>query len=155
MVLPQECRDKEWADKMAGMVRQSDYERGFKDGQKSALDIMKILLENYRETTEIKPATVFLKNDYLTQLQKIKSELDEAQEAIAIFQATGDAASLHDAGLECVDIQTAAETLLAILGFDGQQRTELRRECIEKNRKRGYYGSHENAPRVEAENEGE
>ena len=155
MGLPQECRDKEWADKMAGMVRQSDYERGFRDGQASALEHVKILLENSGGMARLKPATVFLKNDYLTQLRKIKSELDEAQEAIAIFQATGDAASLHDAGLECVDVQTAAETLLAILGFDGQQRTELRRECIEKNRRRGYYDSHENAPRVEAENEGE
>lgn len=74
--------------------------------------------------------------DDIDQITKIGQELDEAREAC--FGSSGDA----DYGVELMDVIHAAETALRMV-FNEAEVELLRQLCIEKNRKRGYYGEEE------------
>lgn len=71
------------------------------------------------------------------QMNQISQEFREVtREVAAIFDEAGNCENLI---MELVDLQTACETMLAILGLDESQRQEARRKVIAKNQSRGYY----------------
>ena len=85
------------------------------------------------------------------QIAHIMDEACEAAEAYSEWEAEADipasvqrvcgsrvAEARREYGMELMDVIHAAETALR-RDFDAREAEELRREVIEKNRKRGYY----------------
>jgi len=115
----------------------------------SIKDIRSLLDElTERRESDLRPATAFLNNVEYTQIGHLKSEVLELELAWdkCLWDRQGEYAE-NDAkndlamNMEIVDIQMSAETLLAIRGLDEQQRRDLRKKVIEKNRVRGYYNA--------------
>lgn len=102
---------------------------------------MEIELQRRRET-DLKPATKFLNNTLFQQLVAVGREFQEVHYAyLELHDSWSDpnsdsrAAKAHMAE-ELVDLQTACQTLLVLLGADIDQ---VRRDVIAKNAARGYY----------------
>ena len=93
------------------------------------------MLEELKQRREsaLRPATKYLGATLREQLESIKREVKEVEMAM-MYNDTDD----HILE-ELVDVQTACETMMAILGADETERNEVRRQVIEKNAKRGYY----------------
>jgi len=114
------------------------------DGSKNILDAFKELQD--RRQSDLRVATKFLTNSYYRQIEHIESEFDETREAVTDLIETmvldnkpDYADKLSHAAEEIVDLQSTCETMLAILGFDKQQRREIRKRVIAKNAARHYY----------------
>lgn len=98
-------------------------------------DLHELLLElKERRETELRPATKFLSCGIGKQLNKIQEEFKEVESELAYERFNKD-----NAIEELVDLQTACETMLAILGLDEADRADMRRRVIAKNAARGYY----------------
>lgn len=76
-----------------------------------------------------------------TQINKVKSELAEAKRAEITYRCAG-RGKIHKTalGVELLDIIHAVETALR-MEFDDAEVEELRAKVIEKNGRRGYYGT--------------
>lgn len=98
------------------------------------------MLQELKECREssLRPATKFVnENSMFTQMNQISQEFREvAKEVEKIFDGEG---NNDDLIMELIDLQTACETELAILGLDESQRMQARRKVIAKNQARGYY----------------
>ncbi|WP_455577082.1 hypothetical protein [Anaerosinus sp.] len=90
-------------------------------------------LKEHRESS-LRPATKFLANTIGQQLSHIHQEFKEVELELG-YGCLG----IDKAVEELIDLQTACETMLAILGLDEKQRMQARRKVIEKNQARGYY----------------
>lgn len=113
-----------------------------------------------RRESELLPATKFLSNTLDEQMVHIAEEYAEVYKAFetyvnnnvlsseddiedeAMYEvfAHEDAAAKDRLAEELVDLQTSAETMLALLGLNYFDRLAVRKQVIEKNRARGYYG---------------
>ena len=90
--------------------------------------------------TELRPAYAFMGNTLWQQYNKLAEELAEIRAALMEYDNNPDGAKeLGALAEEIVDIQYAAETLLAILGMDAECRDTVRAVVYQKNRARGYY----------------
>lgn len=91
-----------------------------------------------RRESSLRPAIKFVnENSMFTQMNQISQEFREvAKEVEKLFDGEG---NNDDLIMELIDLQTACETELAILGLDESQRMQARRKVIEKNQARGYY----------------
>lgn len=83
------------------------------------------------------------------QLAKIREEYSEVEILVLARELGNNGITSTDIAEELVDLQTACETMLAMLGFDGVERNAVRLNVIEKNRKRGYYNDFVNANKME------
>ena len=104
----------------------------FKPVEDLLVDALEELKE--RRECELRPATKFLSNTIGEQLTQIQQEFKEIEAELRYEHFNKDRAIE-----ELVDLQTACETMLVILGLDENQRMEARRKVIQKNMKRGYY----------------
>lgn len=91
-------------------------------------------LKQCRES-DLRPADKFLGNTVKEQFNHMESELNEIMNEIWGCEEI----SKNKLVMEIIDLQMSAETMLAILGLDEQQRREARKKVIDKNEKRGYY----------------
>lgn len=114
------------------------------DKDKSIESIVEELQQ--RRSSSLRPTTKFLKYGKWKQSIKIKEEVTEFFEIFDLLNqfASNPKPIGYDSAMlsvleELVDIQTACETMMAILGADEQKRNEIRRQVIEKNAKRWYY----------------
>lgn len=91
--------------------------------------------ERVQGLVELPPATKFLSDKYsiCDQFTSIENEVKEACEAIFIEH------NLEHGAEELTDVIGACITMLAKMGYDKQQRNEVRRQVIAKNAARGYY----------------
>lgn len=119
----------------------TDYEEYFSDeGFISALEELQ-----QRRASDLRPTKKFLCAGKIQQLEKIKSEVIEFEIALEnierSFMKYGGCTikDIEHTLEELVDVQTACETMMAILGADDKRRNDIRRQVIEKNAKRGYY----------------
>lgn len=87
-----------------------------------------------RRESDLRPATKFLSCEIGKQLSKIQQEFKEVESELAYKVFDED-----NAAEELVDLQTACETMLAILGLDEAARADVRRRVMAKNKARGYY----------------
>ena len=94
---------------------------------------MAIELKERRESS-LRPATKFLGNTIGEQLTQIQQELKEVEKELG-YGCLG----IDEAVEELIDLQTACETMLDILGLGELQRMQARRKVIAKNQARGYY----------------
>lgn len=109
-----------------------------------------------RRESDLLPATKFLSNTVDDQMVYITEEYaevykafenytyepgfgEETDEAINEIFAEENQAIKYQLAEKLVDLQTSAETMLAIMGLSEQQRREVRQKVIEKNKQRGYY----------------
>lgn len=83
------------------------------------------------ESMNIKPTTKFLNNTPERQLNHMTEEMGEIAKALR----NGD---IENAREEIADLQLSCETLMCILGGNGE---EERDKAIQKNRERGYYNA--------------
>jgi hypothetical protein len=121
-----------------GMRKFNDgYREGFGDGYDAALEKAREVAEKYNlgvdEEKELKPAVRFMGISLADQINKIHSELTE------VISAYMDKEGEERIAEEIADVQQACETALAILGLTDEQRHEIRRKVIMKNKLRGYY----------------
>lgn len=121
-----------------GMRKFNDgYREGFSDGYNVALEKAREVAEKYNlgveEEKELKPAVRFMGISLADQINKIHSELTE------VISAYMDKEGEERIAEEIADVQQACETALAILGLTDEQRHEIRRKVIMKNKLRGYY----------------
>jgi flagellar biosynthesis/type III secretory pathway protein FliH len=121
-----------------GMRKFNDgYREGFADGYDAALEKAREVAEKYNlgvdEEKELKPAVRFMGISLADQINKIHSELTE------VISAYMDKEGEERIAEEIADVQQACETALAILGLTDEQRHEIRRKVIMKNKLRGYY----------------
>lgn len=114
-------------------------------------------LDYIKNSVELRPATKFLTatldeqmvhiteeyaevykavETYTYSQQECEEDLDEVECEIAFTEKN---AAKHNLAEELVDLQTACETMLAMIGMDDRDRMEVRRRVVEKNRARGYY----------------
>lgn len=98
------------------------------------------------QSAELRPVLKFTKEDNLQtaiikQMNHIESEVREVKAEIREYIGTCCVEShwIERAALELADVQTSCETLMAILGLDENQRWDMRRKVIAKNRARNYY----------------
>ena len=98
-------------------------------------DLLWLILQELKQRREsaLRPATKYLGTTLREQFESIKREVKEVEMAM-MYNDTDD--HLLE---ELVDVQTACETMMAIIGADESARNEVRRQVIEKNRRRGYY----------------
>lgn len=94
--------------------------------------------------SDLRPADKFLTATKYKQFESVESEFDEIQREFYRmiddrYSKTFREESKQNLIMELVDLQMSCETMLAILGLDENQRMEVRRKVIEKNRVRGYY----------------
>lgn len=92
-------------------------------------------LNDLRESS-LRPAAKYVKiNTLCEQMKHLTSEFKEVEHEYWHFDKD------HEPLLreELVDLQMSAETMLAILGLNEQQRREARKKVIAKNAARGYY----------------
>lgn len=87
-----------------------------------------------RRESSLRPATKFLTNTIGQQLSHIHQEFKEVELELG-YGCLG----IDKAVEELIDLQTACETMLDILGLGEIQRMEARRKVIKKNQARGYY----------------
>ena len=87
-----------------------------------------------RRESSLRPATKFLTNTIGQQLSHIRQEFKEVE-----LELGYGCLSVDKAVEELIDLQTACETMLDILGLGELQRQEARRKVIAKNQARGYY----------------
>lgn len=74
------------------------------------------------------------------QLNKIYEEMSEVMEAYKIYlERRTESLSLKHLAEEVIDVQTACETLLVILGLNAHERDNMRKFVFAKNNARGYY----------------
>lgn len=99
-----------------------------------------------RRESELRPATKYLGLTKSQQYKKIIGEVTEFSEALDLlnqFPSAPKPIGYDSARIfvleELVDVQTACETMMAILGAGEKERNDIRRQVIEKNRRRGYY----------------
>lgn len=99
-----------------------------------------------RRESDLRPAAKFLGLTKSQQHKRVIEEVTEFSEALDLLnQFPSDPKPIgYDSARifvleELVDVQTACETMMAILGADEADRNEVRRMVIEKNRRRGYY----------------
>ena len=123
---------------LEGMRKFNDgYREGFEDGYNVALEKAREVAEKYNlgveEEKELKPAVKFMGISLADQINKIHSELTE------VISAYMDKEGEERIAEEIADVQQACETALAILGLTDEQRHEIRRKVIMKNKLRGYY----------------
>jgi flagellar biosynthesis/type III secretory pathway protein FliH len=122
-----------------GMRKFNDgYREGFEEGYNAALEKAREVAEKYNlgvepEEKELKPAVRFMGISLADQINKIHSELTE------VISAYMDKEGEERIAEEIADVQQACETALAILGLTDEQRHEIRRKVIMKNKLRGYY----------------
>jgi flagellar biosynthesis/type III secretory pathway protein FliH len=131
--------DKMLNANLEGMRKFNDgYREGFEDGYNVALEKAREVAEKYNlgvepEEKELKPAVKFMGISLADQINKIHSELTE------VISAYMDKEGEERIAEEIADVQQACETALAILGLTDEQRHEIRRKVIMKNKLRGYY----------------
>ena len=95
--------------------------------------VLEFLIElKKRRKSALRPADKYLSNTPEQQFDHLKFELAE----IEVELKNGNVRNL---AMEIVDLQMSAETLLAVLPLDEQERNKVRRRVIRKNAKRGYY----------------
>jgi len=114
------------------------YREGFSDGYDVALERAREVAEKYNlgvepKDKELQPAVKFMGISLADQINKIHSELTE------VISAYMDNEGEERIAEEIADVQQACETALAILGLTDEQRHEIRRKVIMKNKLRGYY----------------
>lgn len=88
---------------------------------------------------ELKAATKFLQNTIHQQMVAVGREFQEVHYAYMCLvdpACKGQEAYKNELAEELVDLQTACQTLLIILGVDINK---VRHDVIEKNARRGYY----------------
>lgn len=100
------------------------------------------------EHQDVIPATAFINNSADKQWDKILSENEEELEARSEYlwysrHAIAPEMQRRAYAMELIDGQMARETELARLGYSYEERHQLRREVVEKNRVRGYYNDAE------------
>lgn len=104
-------------------------------------------LKNRRES-DLRPCDKFLKAYSNEQFSHIEQEFKEVKYALHDVYSVGEhinGKEKEHLAEELVDLQMSCETMLAILGLGEQQRRDVRKKVIEKNRKRGYYkGANDN-----------
>jgi flagellar biosynthesis/type III secretory pathway protein FliH len=130
--------DKMLSANIEGMRKFNDgYREGFADGYDAALEKAREVAEKYNlgveKEKELKPAVRFMGISLADQINKIHSELTE------VISAYMDKEGEERIAEEIADVQQACETALAILGLTDEQRHEIRRKVIMKNKLRGYY----------------
>jgi hypothetical protein len=130
--------DKMLNANLEGMRKFNDgYREGFADGYDAALEKAREVAEKYNlgveKEKELKPAVRFMGISLADQINKIHSELTE------VISAYMDKEGEERIAEEIADVQQACETALAILGLTDEQRNEIRRKVIMKNKLRGYY----------------
>jgi flagellar biosynthesis/type III secretory pathway protein FliH len=123
---------------LEGMRKFNDgYREGFEEGYNVALEKAREVAEKYNlgveKEKELKPAVRFMGISLADQINKIHSELTE------VISAYMDKEGEERIAEEIADVQQACETALAILGLTDEQRHEIRRKVIMKNKLRGYY----------------
>ena len=91
-------------------------------------------LKQYRESS-LRPATKFVNQRMELQLAKLDEEVKEVH-AELVDDGNYIVPSL---ARELADVQMVCETILAHMGLNEQQRIDVRKQVIEKNRARGYY----------------
>jgi flagellar biosynthesis/type III secretory pathway protein FliH len=121
-----------------GMRKFNDgYREGFEEGYNVALEKAREVAENYNlgveKEKELKHAVRFMGTSLADQINTLHSELTEV--IIAYMDKEGEERIAE----EIADVQQACETALAILGLTDEQRHEIRRKVIMKNKLRGYY----------------
>lgn len=122
-----------------GMRKFNDgYREGFENGYDAALEKAREVAEKYNlgveiNVKELRPATRFLGLSFPDQLKKVNDEYKE------VISAWMDNEGKERVAEELVDMQQAIETAMAILGLTEEQRKEVRRKVIMKNKLRGYY----------------
>jgi predicted house-cleaning noncanonical NTP pyrophosphatase (MazG superfamily) len=93
-----------------------------------------IELKQYRESA-LRPAAKFVNQPMELQLAKLDEEVKEVH-AEMFGSGSYVVTSLAQ---ELADVQMVCETILAHMGLNEQQRMDVRKQVIEKNRVRGYY----------------
>lgn len=96
----------------------------------------------------LKPVKIHTSWTLKNQLAKIREEYSEVEILVLAQELGNNDITSTDIAEELVDLQTACETMLAMLGFDGVERNTVRLNVIEKNRKRGYYNDFVNANKI-------
>jgi NTP pyrophosphatase (non-canonical NTP hydrolase) len=110
------------------------YKEGYSEGYDEALTAAREVAEKYNlGGQELKPAIKFLRTSTGQQIQKIYEEIRE------VADAYNDGESTDRVAEEACDVQQACETLLAMLGYDDEERRKLRQKVLCKNASRGYY----------------
>lgn len=102
------------------------------------LSILLTELKQRRES-DLRPADKYLTNTPYEQFDHLKSEMIEVWDEVKTYDDTLLLVDEKKLTEELIDLQMSAETMLAILGLNEQQRREARRKVIEKNEARGYY----------------
>jgi hypothetical protein len=95
-------------------------------------------LKTLRESA-LRPATKYLN---ATPYKQFRHFISEVKETIKEAKPRDGALLFTDKDRlaeELVDVKMSAETMLAILGLDADQRNAIRLQVIEKNRVRHYY----------------
>ncbi|MBP2638801.1 MAG: hypothetical protein H6Q72_4708 [Firmicutes bacterium] len=85
---------------------------------------------------DIKPCTKFTNCSLEDQFRSMDSELDEVATALVVYLEAKSTRNVNHLAEEIVDLQTACETMLAIINVDVDQ---VRQRVIDKNAVRGYY----------------
>jgi len=85
---------------------------------------------------DIKPCTKFLNCSLEDQFRSMDREIGEVEGALIYFLHAKSTRNVNHLAEELVDLQTACETMLAILKVDVDQ---VRQRVIDKNAARGYY----------------
>jgi flagellar biosynthesis/type III secretory pathway protein FliH len=110
------------------------YKEGYSEGYDEALTAAREVAEKYNlGGQELKPAVKFMQNSIGAQIQKIYEEFIEVSDAYNNGESTERVAE------EACDVQQTCETLLAMLGYDDEERRKLRQKVLCKNASRGYY----------------
>jgi NTP pyrophosphatase (non-canonical NTP hydrolase) len=117
--------------------RAAAYQEGYADGASDGFDrgvmiARKIVMRHAIGGGELKPATKYAGLSYSQQLAKIEEEFGE------VIEAYTDGEPQERLAEELVDLQTACETMLVIMGYDETARKNIRQMVADKNTKRGY-----------------
>lgn len=90
-----------------------------------------------RRSSALIPAVKYLTNTVDQQFGHLEGEIREVRKEVALCK-TNKSTTVDRIAEELVDVQMSAETMLEILGFCEEERMELRKSVIKKNKDRGY-----------------
>lgn len=106
--------------------------------------IKEALLElKERRESDLRPATKFVNTTcegFKRQLDHVKSEITEIEEAFETYMKCGGAKRLEELTDEITDAQSSLQTLKADVNVAGELDKESCRRVAKKNAARGYYG---------------
>lgn len=96
-----------------------------------------------RRESDLRPATKFVNTTcegFKRQLDHVKSEITEIEEAFETYMKYGGAKRLEELTDEITDAQSSLQTLKADVNVAGELDKESCRRVAKKNAARGYYG---------------